>query len=103
MGTHISQSQGSSGVGRGPVSRVPNTRRRLRNLGVGRVGEATWRHGRHRGRQELGEAVKGRLPWGGAGHCARASITVVEQGVMLKALLECPFDPRNSLGGGGGS
>lgn len=38
------------------------TRQRLRNLGVGRVGEATWRPGRHRGRWELREAVKGRLP-----------------------------------------
>lgn len=46
-------------------------------------GEATWRPGRHRGRLELREAVKGRLPWGGAGHCARASVAVLEQEVML--------------------
>lgn len=59
------------------------TRQRLRIPGVERVGETTWRHGRHRGRQELPEAVKGRLPWGGAGHCARASVAVLEQEVML--------------------
>lgn len=59
------------------------TRQRLRIPGVERVGETTWRHGRHRGRQELPEAVKGRLPWGGAGHCARASVAILEQEVML--------------------
>lgn len=95
-----SQSQGSGGAGRGPVSRVPNTRRRLRNPGVGRVGEATWRFGRHLKRLELREAVKGRLPWGGAGPCALTSVPFPEPEVMLKASLECPFEPLNGVQGG---
>ncbi|CAO2600685.1 hypothetical protein LEMLEM_LOCUS10425, partial [Lemmus lemmus] len=51
-------------------------------------GEATWRHGRHSGRQELPEAVKGRLLWGGAGHCARASVSIRARS---DALLLCPL------------
>lgn len=81
------------------MSRVPNTRRRRRNPGVGRVGEATWRPGRHLGRQELREAVKGRLPWGRTGPCACVSVAFPEPEVMLQASLECPLEPLNGLRG----
>lgn len=46
---------------------------------------------------------QGAVPLGGAGSCARASVPFPEPEVMLRASLECPFEPLNGVRGAGGN